>query len=1114
MPHLTINGATAPLDGVRPAEGEIDEVPADDAAASHHASPAKNTTNARVTGTRKGGPKGARTKTNAATGTTSTTTTTTTKVTAAGRRKKLFDTSRAQAAYERMQDLKQSFSAVQKALKAPLNEIADRSITELLEDPAALERTPEYAETQNFLSSRLADQQKQVNDRHQIELAMARHVLDGEIEAVNRSTDDQMADLCHEAYGQLLRQLDMLESLHAAGIPLDLPAGPEDTSDYMFKAISQKESDNQGPFIEMIDGAYVPVSGKPVSELMTKREEVLPAEWPKRKAEEQPDGQPAPKVAAIAKKGEASPNMARHPSGLLAAVEALEERSSETPPSNAPSPRPEPLDAPSPGNADQARTSGVTTPRDPLEIPVPRGATSPDDHGIRLINRKATQMSMPNNRIMVPMPFYWEDHEIGFRDSTNSLQKGATKARRGRYLDKPNSNYMFIDRRVGTWDSTNPEDEFDEALIKKHRLHPTLGIVLNSSINDWEPPKPVESGWKPVVLVAPDGTKTHASRTIPAAQLDQELQKVEDRVRFKVELGEFCKEQGIPESEVAPEPDILGEYRRTMLIARGMDPEQEISPSPKVEQDARESSLALAAENLAGFNGFVEEALQAAAVIDAEDEADRLAASNPSPQQAQSSRPYDAIRDVFTDTSPSSQPIQPVMAQSVQEAPPPPLVADTSSLSFLADAAEQVSFSTQPNHHPPQYVAEPLAVSNHAQTVVNDTSAIDPSLFGQGNLEAAAARPVGFERADDIRMAEYAHSEGPPQPSQPPAPTAGFVQQNDSDFLRTTLNPQPSFPSAAGPSHEYPPPPGADQDYTESPSDRTPFSNPGANNGNKGLPALRPVRGLLNDSPPPPEAQESPVLQHPNMVSSNSGAFYPPNPNRPFHTSFSVQEYIPAPVPPPGMPPQQMVAFPGPPVHGNGQGFMQGPPVPAQGHGQPPPPLASIYGSPPEYHSVPVHIAPVPIAAAPPPLNHGPSAPVPIQTGVPQSALPHNGGGAPFVPIQFSNPTSAATPSPRSRPGSSSNKYRKLEPAPTPPHRMGYPGSGQELRTVQFDYREQIKDYSAKEAPPRHGPTHIRGWTHNNQSNIKKSSSSSSTSRPTSKGDAAGTTTGGGEEPS
>jgi hypothetical protein len=32
---------------------------------------------------------------------------------------------------------------------------------------------------------------------------------------------------------------------------------------------------------------------------------------------------------------------------------------------------------------------------------------------------------------------------------------------------------------------------------------------------------------------------------------------------------------------------------------------------------------------------------------------------------------------------------------------------------------------------------------------------------------------------------------------------------------------------------------------------------------------------------------------------------------------------------------------------------------------------------------------------------------------------------------------------------------------------------------VQYDFRENIKDYSAVEVPRSSGPTTIRGWTHN-----------------------------------
>jgi hypothetical protein len=58
-------------------------------------------------------------------------------------------------------------------------------------------------------------------------------------------------------------------------------------------------------------------------------------------------------------------------------------------------------------------------------------------------------------------------------------------------------------------------------------------------------------------------------------------------------------------------------------------------------------------------------------------------------------------------------------------------------------------------------------------------------------------------------------------------------------------------------------------------------------------------------------------------------------------------------------------------------------------------------------------------------------------------------------------------------------KYRKLEPAPTPPHRIGWTDNGSELRTVHYDYKEGIKDYKPVEAPPQHGPRKIRGWTYN-----------------------------------
>ncbi|KAK0621521.1 hypothetical protein B0T17DRAFT_494104 [Bombardia bombarda] len=901
-----------------------------------------------------------------------------------GRRQKMYESVKTQAMYERAQDLKLNFSTAAKALKPALQELAERTTAELLEDPTAIARVPEFQASQHFLSQRHRDTDKQIHARLDIETAMAEQVWGGQQEAVHAAYETQLAELTDERYGHLLLMVDVLEYLHDNNLPIKLAPSTED-AEYTYKEITQKQADEQSTYVEMRDGVEVPFTGIPCSELLAAAFQLPPKVAPKRKAEGQPEGQPASKIA---KDDDANLDMPRHSGGLLAAEEALEGRGS-TPPesrSNAPTPPSGPLDAPSPGNIDQPQSSGVTTPRDPLEIPIPRGTSAADEHGVRIVTRRPGRSDAPNNRIMVPNLFEWDDQDIGFRDSTNSIQKGATKARRGRYIGKPGSNFMFVDRRFGSWDSTKEGDDLDEALIKKHGLHPTLGIVLPTSINEAEPPKPPVSGWKPVALVAPDGKIIHASRTIPPARLDRKVDRVEKKMNLKRQLATFCEKEGISVEDIAPEQEIRDKHRLQLLVGSSIDPDQLEQEEMRQEETSNSAEEAAASHN--AFNGFVDSIISYASVAEA-DEAAAQAQAQVQPQPLHPSRPYDAIRDVFTDNAQqasqiSQQPIQ------IIPGPDPMMAADTSSLSCLADAAEQQLHYKQ---HPP-----PLG-----------------SVYGLPMVD-----PMGYNQ-----VSEHAQ---PGEFALPPF----FGQQNDgNDFMRTALNPPP-----AG--------------YEADAAGRNPFSNDGAA---KALPALRPVRSLLNETPPP-EPHGSPVPQHPSMVVSNSGAFFPPAPHRPFHNGFSIQEQGQMQGMQPGM--QQPLASPVQPAV-----------IPG------PRPMSPYSVSPPPYHGGHPPLAPV-LAAAP--------APVPVPTTSPL----------------LGQPTNPATPSPRSRPGSSSassSKYRKLEPAPTPPHRMGYSANGQELRTVQFDYREAIKDYTPVEAPPRTGPTTIRGWTHNNQGNIKKS-------RPSSKGDA------------
>jgi hypothetical protein len=613
---------------------------------------------------------------------------------------------------------------------------------------------------------------------------------------------------------------------------------------------------------------------------------------------------------------------------------------------------------------------------------------------------------------MVPNLFEWNDLDIGFRDSTNCAQKGATKQRRGKYLGKAGSNYMFIDRRAGIWDATLAEGELDEELVQKHKLHPRYGLVLPGSVNEWEAPKPVANGWKPVVFVAPNGEHIHTSRSIEAVRKDREAEDVERRMQVAKVLSNLCEEQGISAEEVSPDAELVEGTRTDALVARGIDPAQVAQPeepAPVPEPVAEDTTV---------FAQFADDALAAAASIDAEEEAARVAAARRSQPARQ---PYDAIRDVFTNNPPARPPSPPAAHVA-----PVPVVVDTACLSVLAEAA---LLPERAPIHP---------------------AAVEPGHYNQ-------PPPTGA-----MRLAEYEqpHSEYPPPPEYPqrdrrysPSPEE-YARVND--FLRTALNARsPSPPPSMPPIQEYPAGPATlapgpmSVPAPQAAAGRTPFSNTGAA---KALPALRPMRNLLNEPPAFSEPQGSPALHHGNMVASNSGAYFPPAASRPFHNGYSLPDQM-QPMQP--MMPQQPLS-----------NSMQGPHLAY-------PPMGP---------------APHPQMGTPPPHHQPLGPPTGPQMG-PQPPIHFQGQQQPLAP--------ATGPALRSRSGSSSaanaqasSKYRKLEPAPTPPHRMSYAGNGQELRTVQFDYREAIKDYTPIEAPPRHGPTQIRGWTHNN---IRKAST-----RPTS----------------
>ncbi len=888
---------------------------------------------------------------------------------------------------------------------------------------------------------------------------------------------------------------------------------------------------SQGNYVEFQDGVEVPYSHRPLRDLVNKSYQLpAPESSSKRKADAQPDGEPASKAAKSSQEDGDVHKMSRHGGGLLAAVEALEEEMNE--PSNAPSPPDGMVDAPTPDG-----TAG----REGEETMIPRAAGDPDEHGVRIISKRPNRADpVPNNRIVVPNAFEWEEHEIGFRDSTNKITaaKKNLKRIRGKYTDGPNTNFLHIDRRVSAYDSTEmEEDDFDQELVAKFKLHPKLGIVLPTSLNEsprddndylqkmaTDPDQftsPVVDH-TPLIFQGPNGERIVTSRSYDYNVPKRMLWDCNRKRELGRLLRQSLTDMDIDPSEIDPTTEDLAEYRRKTVIEMGMDPDQVFIPTPPTAGSAAAGLLPETKEqeiaeddNEEQLRESVETLLHAAAAADRAEEEARLSLS-PTTERKKASRPYDAIRDVFTESAPPPPPVASYHPHGLASTAAPPLptgnpfnppfvphhaplnsASETSGLHVLADIAtgsQDGAAAVMMNNvapppvplHPDEFHGRPHAVySAGAPGGYYTVTQGEAPMMAQGEIPmpdhtASYGHPAHYPPPPPPQLQSeypppppaYGQPLEPQQPSPyhtprliqapidpslvneypPPPPTYGHpldqqhVNQQGpanlgplptdpalaNNFLRTALNPRPSEygqgPAGAEYAQHGGPAPHHHEQAPPAPSmTRTPFTSTAGTNS---LPALRPVRSMMGEGGNPPPTEPGVGQLPPAMAGGNPSPFYPSAPPRPFHHAYPPQEPVGVmhPLPPP--PPQ---SAPGPPSQ-----HFAGPPPP-------PPPMSGQ------------------------PFQMGPAAP-----------HYHGGPGQGAPP-----PLPPAQPSPRSRPGSSSSvpanssaKYRELMPAPVPPHRAGQQSNGQGLKTITWDYREQLKDTAAPEAPPSHGPTTIRGWNH------------------------------------
>ncbi|KAI1128083.1 hypothetical protein F5Y10DRAFT_182733 [Nemania abortiva] len=760
-------------------------------------------------------------------------------------RNKTYEDPRVQAAYDRQKVLRDLYSEVASALKPVLEDLADTNIKKLMESPTAHKEVPEYHILQRQLDDRLEEAMRTAEREFTTRTAIATREYQLNTAVTEKKFLDGYDYAADEFYSASLKRAALLAELRHEGVDLNLP-----DSTYTYVEKPDEVLDEQGPWVVFRNGIKVPYPHllEENKKAAVAKAQVGKGRPPaKRKAEDQPDGQPdskkstGPSGSAKPDNGdEAATPQPRHIKGLLSAETELDGE----PESNAASPSPE-------------SDPKIEVSRGRRDLPdLPSGASEPDRWGVRTVLRRGPRA---NNRLILPPPFIFSDDEIGFRDSTNDSSKKATRGTRGRFLDNPNSKNLHIDRTIVTYDCLDYEDgALDSDLVQKHNVHPKYGLFLPDSRNEQEHPKIPVFGSNPIVAITPSGATLHASRSVRGYNMDATLRDDAKKDVLSFLLTQYCEDTGIEPDEITTE-EIRERERQRRVIAQLSD------MSDGVEEDTAEEEPDVADVEI--DESIVRD--NANLLLDAASYLDRERPNYPTSNQ-RSSRPYDAVRDVFTNAEPVP-------------APPMPVEIDTFNLSYLADVSEQVSLQREAQYDPaldhrlePQIEYRPdYHQEHHPNTQFEYRPEYIPDYRHGHHLEHRLDQPelppMGDSMIDPRLLGPI-----------PPPPNA---------FLQTALNPPQTLAHIApAPSHGIEPP-------TPVPVSRIPFTNQGSGKASPVLPPLRPSRrekGIDPAHAPGSAIQQAPDFGPPlAMIQTNSGGFFPPAPSRPYHQGYSIVEHGP-----------------------------------------------------------------------------------------------------------------------------------------------------------------------------------------------------------------------------
>lgn len=792
----------------------------------------------------------------------------------------------------------------------------------------------------------------------------------------------------------------------------------------------------------------------------------------KRRAQEQPEGQRTPKKSTRSTEDLLEPaSLAPAPQkGLLASAAEVEANPEGTPieeDSMPASPEP-PNFSNGVDSAALLKTQGKLTARE-KSPPLPKNISDPDEYGFRIYNQRPSLREKGiTSRLFAPRQFYFEEWEIGFRDTANDSTKGHTRAKRGKYLDTPNSNGFHYDHWCNGYDysQTTPED-FDADKIKRYGLHPRYGIFRSGRTAVQEESKPCVMPGKPVVYIAnPSGRIHHASRSFQKTTNHRRSEDTPWRAKMGASLRRFCKLDNVAEEDIDISEYVRSDEQLQEASLGTAIMELESRPVPSEETSETDEQVEVEEETPQPEPGFsnLDVLSYALAFIEGQ-ESTKAAPPTPKPVR------YDAIRDVFTDSRPAPTPAPDNTAER-----PLNLLADVIDAVNRSDGSgkandtitkasdnyvvlESSSRSTLPENKetpvmaPAQPVAEPRYNQPEVPQVYMQAQPLgQPPLQPAGPVHPQAAEMMPYAPVHEhavaqhpaVRPNEYQHVP-PPGPPGPPVqdqgpyhPHGGFPGPDPRDIHMSGRPVDPIFgarrlssytaestpysrpfwasappppapgggaPGPAGPQLYQPQPP---------PPSRIPFSH---NASAEPLPPLRPPRGRNHSVP------EDPMMD-PNLRPAThnglAGAYYPPAPPpRSYHRGYGAG-------PEPLAPLQPIVTeriLPNPQQAGPGYMNSYAPQI-----------LSPTYANPPSMANQ--------MAQGPMDANQGPNS----------------------IHRHRSTPSSSSD---------AGNKYRKLQPAPVPAHRNW--NNKPELKTIPYDHKET----GSAAALPSSGPTQIRGWNVN-----------------------------------